>query len=58
MDRADPPQECGLLAAAHDVEQSHPVLKADLVEHLAEVGGRGGTHQGGMAFPAHGLDHG
>ncbi len=57
MGRADVGEDVRLLAAAHDVHQGNAVLQADPVQHLAEVGGRGGVDQGGVALPAHGLHH-
>ena len=57
MFRADLAQDLRLLLAAHDVDEADAVLEADLVEHLAEVGGGRGVHQRVVAFAPHGLDH-
>ena len=54
---ADLAQDVGLLLAAHDVDEADAVLDADLVEHLAEVGGGGGMHQRLVAFAPHGFGH-
>jgi len=57
VNRADPLQQRGLLGAADDVDQADAILEADLVEHLAQVRGRGGVDQGGVTLQAHGPDH-
>ena len=54
---ADLAQDVGLLRAAHDVDEADAVLEADLVEHLAEVGGGRGMHQRLVALAPHGLGH-
>ena len=54
---ADLLQDLRLLLAAHDVDQPDAVLEADLVEHLAEVGGGRRVHQRLVVLAAHGLDH-
>ena len=55
---ADVVQDRFLFGAADDVDQGDAVLEADLVEHLAEIGGGGGVNQRGMPLAPHGLGHG
>src|SRR5207342_1870430 len=40
---ADLPEDIGLLLAAYDIDEADAVLDADLVEHLAEIGGGRGV---------------
>ncbi len=43
---------------ADDVHEPDVVFETNAIEHLPDVGGGCGMHDGFMAFPAHGLDHG
>lgn len=54
---AHAPEQVFLLLRANDIDQADPVLQADAVEHLAEVGGGSGMDQRLVAFGAHGLHH-
>jgi len=50
-------EDCRLLVTAHNVDQLDAILDADAVQHLAQIGGRSGVNQCGMAFQLHRLDH-
>jgi hypothetical protein len=50
-------QDVHVLTLAHDVDQAHIVLEADLGEHLAEIRGGGRVHERFVTFCAHGGDH-
>ena len=54
---ADALEDLRLLGVAHDVHQSDAVLEADLVQHLAEVGGGCRVDQRLVAFALHRLRH-
>ena len=51
------PEEFLVLHPAHDVDQGHAVLDADLLQHLAEVRGGGGVNQRAVTLEPHRLDH-
>ena len=50
-------QQIGLLLIADDIHKVHPVLEADLVQHLAQIGRRRRMHQGLVALEPHGRNH-
>src|SRR5262245_22395466 len=54
---ADLLQDVRRLGLPHDVHQRHLVLEADLLEHLPEIGCRGGVDERLMPFRAHGFHH-